>query len=197
MKNIEEYKNLTARQDWLGIFRLNDVPADNFGTRKELAVLGDYLEKDEVVFAMASGIMKQTETSNFTDSNFNTWLIVLTSERILCLDHAFISSSVDTQSIRFNQVQAVSASQGYIFGKISIDIGSRMIVVDNCNKSHVKLFAQFANDLIRQMETIYKGTSGSALSVTDEIQKLYDLHTKGMLTDAELSEAKAKLISKL
>lgn len=199
MKNFEQYKALTIRRDWAGIFALNNLKIDSFGTKKELGVLGNYLQQDEVVFALVSGMMSQSETSNDFDFGTNTWVAALTSERVLCLDHALLTSSVDTQSIRLNRIQAVSASQGWVLGKITIDVGPRLIVIDNCVKSDVKVFAELANELIREKEdhAIKSDASISKASLSEEILKLKDLHSSGILTDDEFSTAKARLISKI
>lgn len=197
MMNTEKCKELTKQRNWSEIFELNGLEIDSFGTKKELKVLGDYLQKDEVVFALVSGVMSQSETSNDFDFGANTWVAALTSERVLCLDHAMLSSSVDTQSIRLNRIQAVSASQGWMFGKVTIDIGARLIVINNCEKSHVKVFADLANQLIRQKEDEVAKPATPDVSVADEISKLNDLYTKGVLTADEFSNAKGKLISKL
>lgn len=142
--------------------------------------------------------MKQSETSNDFDFGANTWVAALTSERVLCLDHALLSSSVDTQSIRLNKIQAVSASQGWILGKITIDIGARLITIDNCVKSDVKVFADLANELIREKEDNARSAVPTAKSsISEEIMKLKELHSNGILTDEEFSTAKEKLISKI
>jgi len=200
VNNIEKCKKLTQERDWAGLFELNGLEIDSFGTKKELSVLGDYLQKDEVVFALVSGIISQSETS--TDFDFGAigaknWISALTSERILCLDYAMLSSSINTQSIRLNQIQAVSASQGWFFGQITVDIGAGLIVIDNCEKPHVKVFAELANQLIRQKEEGETLLSGASVSIADEISKLNDLHIKGVLTADEFSKAKEKLIAKL
>ena len=200
MNNIEKCKKLTQERDWAGLFELNGLEIDSFGTKKELSVLGDYLQKDEVVFALVSGMISQFETS--TDFDFGAigaknWISALTSERILCLDYAMLSSSINTQSIRLNQIQAVSASQGWFFGQITVDIGAGLIVIDNCEKPHVKVFAELANQLIRQKEEGETLLSGASVSIADEISKLNDLHIKGVLTADEFSKAKEKLIAKL
>ena len=197
MNNIEKCKKLTQQRNWAGLFELNGLEIDSFGTKKELSVLGDYLQKDEVVFALVSGIISQSETSMDFDFGANTWISALTSERILCLDHAMLSSSVNTQSIKLNQIQAVSASQGWVFGKITVDIGARLIVIDNCEKPHVKVFAELANQLIRESEGGETLLSGTSVSIADEISKLNNLHIKGVLTADEFSNAKEKLIAKL
>ena len=126
-----------------------------------------------------------------------TRLVVLTNERILFLDHAMLSSSVDTQSIRLNRVQAVSASQGWWYGRVTIDTSSKFILISRCEREDVKVFADMANQLIRNKDDELDTTLSKGISVADEIEKLSDLHKKRILTDKEFSEAKAKLISDL
>ena len=153
MQNYNLYKIATEKADWKRICEINGVNYDTFGTRKELSVLKKYLEQDEIVFAMASGLMKQTVTSNTFDWGVNTWLVVLTSERFLFLDAAMLTSSVDTQSIRLKNVQAISASQGFLLGKIMIDLGSRIVIVDNCDKNAVEVMAALGNRWIKKLES--------------------------------------------
>jgi len=152
MENYNRYKIATEKADWRRICEINGVNYDSFGVRKELSVLSDYLESGEVVFALAAGLMKQTTTSNPFDWGVNTWLAVLTSERFLFLDAAMLTSSVDTQSIRLKNVQAISASQGFVLGKIMIDLGSRIVMVDNCPKDAVKAMAELGNRWMKELE---------------------------------------------
>jgi len=79
----------------------------------------------------------------------------------------------------------------------SLSILARLIVINNCEKSHVKVFADLANQLIRQKEDEVAKPATPDVSVADEISKLNDLYTKGVLTADEFSNAKGKLISKL
>lgn len=152
MENLTRYKLCTEKANWRGICEINGINFDSFGTNKEFAALSSYLEPGEVVFALSSGMMKQTATSNAFDFGVNTWLVVLTSERFLFLDAALLTSSIDTQSVRLNKVQAISASQGFALGKISIDLGSRSITVDNCTKESVKVMADLANKWLKDLE---------------------------------------------
>jgi hypothetical protein len=148
MDSFDKYSEFTKARNWEAICRMNNVDIDSFvGTGKEQNVLAGYLDEDEVVFALTSGLMTQTDTSNSFDFGLNTWLVALTNERFLFLDCALLTSSVDTQSIRHDKVQAVSASQGWALGKITIDLGSRMIVIDNCQKASVSVIADLANEM--------------------------------------------------
>ena len=67
MQDYNRYKIKTENADWQGICEMNGIRFDSFGTRKELEALPEYLEPGEVVFALASGFMKQTITSNTFD----------------------------------------------------------------------------------------------------------------------------------
>lgn len=202
MDSFDKYAEYTKAQDWAAICKLNNIELDSFGTKKELKALPSYLEPDEVVFALTSGVMDKTETSNSFDFGSNTWLVVLTSERFLFLDAAMLTSSVDSQSVRLDKVQAVSSSQGWIFGKVSIDLGSRMIVVDNCMKATVKSMAELANRWLKELSNqtrvnhapIQNAVEESPL---DKLEKLAQLHSAGILSVEEFAEAKQKILSSL
>lgn len=173
--NYENYRQSTKKKDWKRICEINGVTFDSFGTKKELKVLSDYIENDEIVFAFSSGIMKQTSTSNSYDIGSNTWLVVLTNERFLFLDHALLTKSVDTQSVRHNSVQAVSASQGFVMGKIQVDLGSRIIVIDNCPKDTVKAIADLANKWLKVLEKEKASVSEGATANTLDMREVAEL----------------------
>lgn len=200
MENYDKYAEYTKSADWGAICKLNDVEFDSFGTKKELKALPEYLESDEVVFALTSGIMSQTETSNSFDFGTNTWLVVLTNDRFLFLDAAMLTKSVDTQSIRHDHVQAVSASQGFMFGKIQVDLGSRMLVIDNCHKATVKVMANLANKWIKEFSEKRNNanivtTAESQTPLLDLLERLDKLFNLGALSELEFNDSKNKLLN--
>ena len=203
IENFEQYKAATENRQWMSIFALNGVDADTFGTNKELQALADHLENGEVVFALASGVMSQTETSNLFDFGANTWLAVLTDRRILCLDAAMLTGSIDTQTIRLDRVQAVSSSQGFMLGKISIDLGARVLVIDNCVKSTVSVFAKLANKLIEHREDAQAPSAAVSPAATPEadpierLKELGSLRESGVLNEDEFQQMKKVLLAKL
>lgn len=201
MENFDKYAEYTKSQDWKALCKLNNVELDLFGTKKELKALPEYLEPDEVVFALTSGVMAQTGTSNSFDFGANTWLVVLTSDRFLFLDAAMLTKSVDTQSIRHNHVQAVSASQGWILGKIMVDLGSRVLTIDNCHKATVKVVADLANKWLKELgnniHNVRQAEPVQKENPLDRIEKLADLHSKGILSDSEFDAAKQKILASL
>ncbi len=200
MENFEKYSEYTKSNNWKAICTLNGVSFDSFGTKKELKALPGYLEPDEVVFALTSGIMSQTETSNSFDFGTNTWLVVLTNDRFLFMDAAMLTSSVDTQSVRHDHVQAVSASQGFMFGKIMVDLGSRTLVIDNCHKSTVKVMAGLANKWIKHLEKQKSSKTSSTIATSatplfDLLERLDKLFKLDVLSQQEFVESKEKILS--
>jgi len=203
--DFEKYAELTRGRDWRGICTLNQIAFDSFGTKKELGVLHQHLENDEVVFAITSGVMQQSVTSNTLDFGANTWLVVLTNERFLFLDSAMLTSSVDKQSIRFDKVQAVSSSQGLVLGKIIVDIGNRMVVIDNCQKATVAIISDLANKWLRELQR--RGSMPLRASTAarqqpgerpvEALKGLAELFASGALTEEEFKAAKAKLLAQL
>lgn len=209
MAGYRQYLQCTNERSWRGIFKINH-PGFSTGflwTHRELKRLHEFLEPNEIVFAFCSGCMPQTITSNQTDHNMNTWLVILTSTRFLFLDHALLTRSIDSQSIRHEHVQAVSASQGWFLGKIIIDLGARLVTVDNVGKDDVKIMAGLANrwyDTLnrakeRQHENIIATAAArvapESISMTDELKKLADLHATGALTEEEFTTAKKRLLN--
>ena len=195
IKNVDKYREYTQRGNWEEIFRLNSTEISDFGTKKELEVLADYLEEGEVVFALVSGVMSQSVTSNEFDFGLNTWVAVLTSERVLCLDHALFSHSVDTQSIRLDRIQAVSSSQGWALGKVMVDIGNRMIKIDNCVKAHVSVFADLANQLLKKREIEQVQAISKGVNIVDELERLEKLKEVGVINEDEFVLAKQKIVN--
>ena len=203
--NYEQYKASTMAANWEGIFRLNGLKMDSFGTKKELKVLSAHLEENEVVLALASGVMAQTETSNLLDIGTNTWLAVATDRRLLFLDAAMMTSSVDTQSIRLDRVQAVSSSQGFMFGKITVDLGARLLEIDNCMKKHVGIFASQANKAIEAREdsqaapqqVVVQNAPSADATPIEKLKELGALKEAGIVSEEEFAEAKAKLLAQI
>jgi hypothetical protein len=202
MENFDKYAEYTKAHDWKALCKLNNVELDSFGTKKELRALPEYLEPDEVVFALTSGIMKQSETSNAFDFGTNTWLVVLTSDRFLFLDAAMLTRSVDTQSIRHDKVQAVSASQGWVLGKIMVDLGSRLLTIDNCQKATVKVIADLANKWLKELSNkkeagAHQKQNPAEETPLDKLEKLAKLHSMGAISDEEFNAAKQKVLAAL
>ena len=83
MENLEKHAELTRKEDWKAICELNNLRLNSFGTTKEVKVLTNHLEAEEVAFALTSVSVKHSDSSNPSDFGSDTWLAVLPDHRFL------------------------------------------------------------------------------------------------------------------
>ena len=188
--------SLTKSCDWLKVQQLQSLDtANNYLVKKELSVLGEYLEEDEIVYAFGAGVMSQQENSNITDFGLNTLLFVLTNMRIVILDHAILTKSVDVNSIWLSSVKGFSSSQGLMLGKITVDTGGFPVVFDNCLKNDVKKITSIANKILREMNKPKMEEQASTGKVSaNELREMHELLQSGVITQEEFENFKKKAL---
>ena len=189
-------KELTAQQDWKGIAQEHglDLATTEFATRKEINHIPELLHVNEYVIFFTSGFMS-SDGEITTNWGTSTWLSVLTNKRVLFLDSAFLTESLNQHSIPLKHVQAVSAHQGFFFGKVVIETGGKRTIIDNAWKSTVKKFAELANLLIQDIVDAEDASAVSVESNLDKLKKLGELKEAGVITEKEFTEQKAKLLN--
>lgn len=195
MEKEAKLRELTAKQDWEGIARENglDLWWDEFGTRKEINRISEVLHKDEYAVFFISGFMS-SDGEIETNWGTSTWLGVLTNKRVLFLDSALLTNSLNQHSIPLKRVQAVSAHQGFFLGKVVIETGGKRTIIDNAAKSTVKKFAELANELVQDIVDAEDAPVAPAESNLDKLKKLGELKEAGVITEKEFAEQKAKLL---
>ncbi|WP_342705455.1 PH domain-containing protein [Burkholderia arboris] len=165
-----------------------EVGDDQFFTKKELNHLPEILMDGEQVLAFSSGLM-----------DGNTWLIVLTDHRVVFLDKGLIYG-LKQVSINLDKVNSVSGTTGMMFGEIRIEDGASERIIKNVWKKTVVPFTNKVRDAIRE----YTRASNPAIAVSappaaddvvSKLERLAALKERGILTDAEFSEQKMKILA--
>ena len=110
---------------------------DRFFTTKELALLPKIMTPDEWLYGFSSGFM-----------NNSTWLIVLTSKRVIFLNKNLMWGHEET-SIGLGKINSIQKKTGMIFGTIMLHDGSREYAITNVWKKSV---IPFTNRLERAVE---------------------------------------------
>lgn len=202
-----QYKTLTEKKDWAGIFLLNgfdfgfDFYSSGFSTRKEVNRLPEQLQLGEVVFFFATGTVRHTGDSTSYDYGIRSWVVVLTDRRFLFLDAAMLTSSMNVHSILHKNVQAVRVAQGFVLGKINIDTGGRSTLIEGCEKKIVKVFGDLSNEWLQVLEerksTPQESAAAPVESGLDKLKKLGELKALGLLSEQEFDDAKAKVLPSL
>ncbi|SPK73068.1 conserved protein of unknown function [Cupriavidus taiwanensis] len=184
-----DFKNASKDQLKIEYNRIaREIGDDQFFTKKELNHLPEILMDGEQVLAFTSGLM-----------DANTWLIVLTDHRVLFLDKGLIYG-LKQVSINLDKINAVSGSTGLMFGEIRIQDGASERVIKNVWKKTVVAFTNKVRDALQAYRKAGSvPTAAPAVPAADDVvsklERLAALKERGILTDAEFAEQKAKLLA--
>ncbi|MBP5591700.1 PH domain-containing protein [bacterium] len=174
----EEIKNLDGTVDLLEMTKATN-------TSKEVKHLPEILEDEEQIKYLTSGFMSGT-----------TWLIVCTQKRIILLDYGMFFG-VKQSEMALDKINSVSYKIGLFFGSIEIWHGGAKMIIENCPKPTVKHFVDAVNLAIKELKNTE--TSEAKASNQDDtiakLEKLAALKEKGILTEEEFAQQKAKILA--
>ena len=129
MKDRLDFRTATRSQlecVWKAIAR--ETGDDRFFTTKELDILPQLMAEKEQVLSFSSGLV---------DSN--TWLIVLTDQRIMLLDKGMFFG-LKQISIELSKINSFESKTGLLFGSIDIGSNARNFSITNVWKKTVNPF---------------------------------------------------------
>lgn len=106
---------------------------DQFFTSKELDVLPKILATNEQVLSFSSGLM-----------DGNTWLIVLTDQRVMLVDKGMVFG-LKQVSIQLEDIVAIEGQTGLFFGNISVSTAAGPREIRNVWKRTVNTFINKVN----------------------------------------------------
>jgi hypothetical protein len=159
-----------------------EIGDEQFFTKKELHHLPSVLSEGEQVLAFTSGIV-----------GGNTWLITLTDRRVIFLDKGMIYGFKQA-SIDLDKVNAVTGRTGLIFGSIIIEDGASSREITNVFKKTVVAFTNKMRDAM-EARKVRQGGATQPLDIAAQLEKLANLRDRGILTEAEFTTQKQKLLS--
>ncbi|MFC1807880.1 PH domain-containing protein [Candidatus Omnitrophota bacterium] len=168
--------NIVAEQ----IKQLGDF--HEYFTKKEIAYLPSILNEGEKIHAMTSGLYEG-----------NTWLIVVTNNRLVFLDKGMIYGLKQVE-LPLYQISGIAHKTGIAFGKIEISTSAGSKTIDMILKQYVVKVTQTISDLARQASA-KPATQAPQTDVASQIEKLVELKEKGILTEEEFQSQKKKLLA--
>lgn len=178
-----DFKNATPEARKSEYARIaKKIGDDSFFTKKELNHLPDVLADGEQLIAFSSGIM-----------DGNTWLISLTDRRIILLDKGIIYG-LKQISIPLDKINSISGQTGILFGKIKIEDGASERVIDNVLKKTVVPFTNLVRETIEAHKNSHRQPSVLSEDIVSKLERLASLRDRGVLTQQEFEQQKAKLL---
>ena len=157
---------------------------ESFGVKGELKVLPEHLMDNEQVTGLTSGMY-----------DGNTWLVVLTDNRLLFLDKGMLYG-LKQVSIPLDQVTSVSGSTGMMMGEIYVNTSSNQgnIKLEMVINKAVNTFVKMVQDQIGKSKNQGSAPAPAADDPVAKLEKLSEMLDKGLITAEEFAEQKAKIL---
>lgn len=184
-----DFKNASAAERKAECKRIAaEVGDDMFFTKKELNHLPEILLDGEQVISFTSGLM-----------DGNTWLITLTDKRVIFLDKGILFG-LKQAIIDLDKVNAVSGETGLLLGSISIQDGATTRTIKNVQKKTVVNFTNKIRDAIEARKNHgvtqpHSSKSSDNNDLISQLERLASLKDKGILSQDEFEQQKAKLLN--
>lgn len=160
---------------------------DSFGTKKEIKYLPEIMMDGEKIYALTSGMM-----------DGNTWLLVITNERIIMLDKGMLYG-LKQLVLPLSHIKSVSHKIGILLGEIRIDTGAEVKEVKNIAKQYIPNIMSILNNLLSKRIGDSKENNASNDNTDDDflkkLERLTQLKEKGLIDDEEFKLAKTKLLT--
>jgi hypothetical protein len=155
------------------------------GAGREIKRLPEHLWEGEQVERMTTGAYGR-----------GTGLVILTDRRLVFLQHGIVSQT--TEDFPLDKVSSIQWSSGMMLGTVTVFASGNKAVITNVNKADGKEIV----DLIRhrlseKTPQPAPAGAGGVEDVYEQLRKLGELHSAGVLTDEEFNKKKADLLGRL
>jgi len=154
-------------------------------TRREIQYLPAVLSGGETIRALTSGFYEG-----------NTWLVVVTDQRILFLDKGMVYGLKQVE-LPLRQISTISHKTGLLYGELHIATGSGKSIVQKIPKGEVAKISSIVSSLVRNAHAPSAQPSAQVapVDVAAQLERLASLMERGVLTPQEFAAQKAKLLS--
>lgn len=172
-----------------------EVGDDRIMTAGERKHLPDVMMPDELLLWTSSGILKSTGKEG---KSGGMALIALTDRRILILDKRLFAGT-QTIAIDLDKVNSITGDTGMFFGGFKIQDSGNERDVGQVAKASVMPFVERVQQAIEARKSearrMVEPAPTSNGDIVSQLERLAELKERGILTDDEFAEQKAKLLS--
>jgi hypothetical protein len=166
-------------------------------TKPEIKELPSMLHPDEKLHGLLEGMLKRVHNNDINGNG----IVIATNKRIIFFRKSIIGT-VTKEEIPISKVSSASYRKGLMFSSVAVITASNEAVVEQCDKTVAKRFSETVQKLISDLDTplgqtaVPQSTPVAVNSGPDlgQLEKLFDLKQKGILTEEEFNAQKAKLL---
>ncbi|MDX1974484.1 MAG: PH domain-containing protein [Rickettsiales bacterium] len=154
-----------------------------FWTNKEIRALPKVLDKNEIIRAVTSGMMKNA-----------TWLAVCTSRRLIFLNCGMFYGVRQVQ-LPLDRIQSIDHASTIFFGSIRVWDGASYFSIDMVNKKSIQPFVKATEAAMEAARNKKDVKPAATVDIADQLERLAQLREKGHLTEEEFQSQKKKLLA--
>ncbi|RYY60388.1 MAG: hypothetical protein EOO05_10105 [Chitinophagaceae bacterium] len=176
---------------------LNEIGFKPNMTKAEVKQLPSLLSPNEKLLGVLEGNLKKIHNRDIGGYG----LAILTDKRVLFYRKSIIGT-VTSEEIPVSKISSVSFRKGVMFASLAVITSGNEALMEDCNKEQAKRFSEKIQGIISDLGAAPTVTAAAATAVNtaaanpmEQLEKLFDLKQKGILTEDEYSRQKAKLLA--
>jgi len=159
-------------------------------TKTEYKALPSIIAPDETLLGVVEGILQ-----TMGNSKIEKWGILMATNKRVVFYSKNIMGIERKEDFPLSRISSVSYRKGIMYGAVYLTAASSDILMDSIDKSKAEKIVNVINDLLSKTQSQGNTTVNNNESVATQIEKLFDLKQKGILTDDEFSQQKSKLLN--
>ena len=162
-------------------------------TKPEIKELPEILHPEEKLLGLVEGLLKKIHNREISGHG----LVIATNKRVIFFRKSFIGT-VTKEETPISKISSASFRKGFLTSSIAIVTSNNESEVDNCDKILGKKFIDIVQNLISELDQITNSPNNVQSiqeSSVSQLEKLFELKQKGILTDDEFNTQKIKILS--
>lgn len=167
-------------------YQIKKCGANSFLNRKEVKELPHILWEDETVEKIVQGFYKS-----------GTGILVASNKRLIFIDKGMLYG-LAVEDFPYDKITSIQYKTGLVLGNITIFASGNNAVIDNIQKGEVKPFAEYVRariTVISQHASAPPTPTPPQEDMISKLERLGVLREKGILSEEEFKEQKAKLLN--
>ena len=156
-------------------------------TKGEVKDLPNILQPDEVLLGLLEGYLKGN----------NGALAIATNKRVIFYRKSFIGT-VTKSEFPIRMITSTAYRAGIMTSSVIIVAANNETLIDMCGKAEAQRFNDIVHKILNEQHVDNsipaQPQNNTGLSNVEQLEKLFELKQKGVLSDEEFQQQKAKLL---
>lgn len=158
--------------------------------KSEINHLHEHLEQDEEIIYAVSGTLKHIHRKEVNSIG----MAIATSKRLLFYRRSIIGTETK-ESIRLDNITSVSARKGILMGSLCVYAANNEAIIDQIVNRSANTMAEKINALLSAPKVAaHHSHTAPSVDKISQLEKLFELKTKGALTEEEYQAEKKRLL---